>query len=425
MQVSVENTGELGRRMKITVPAGEIDQTVHSRIHELGSQVRMNGFRPGRVPYKVLQQRFGGRLRQEVMNEVMQNSFREALTEHQMRPIGTPEITADRAEAGQDFKYSVEFEVMPQVDDLDLGAIEVTRLTAQVADKDIEGMVQTLRQQRQSWKEISAPAAKDHLVVFEYRDASQEPGEEAARSGGVLGAGVLGTSLEKALKGMSAGEEKTAKVTFPEHFQDPDLAGKKAEINIKVVTVSEAELPEVDADFIRSFGCESGDLEDFKKDVAANLERELRQAVNGRNKQNVVDALVAACPDISLPKVFLDAETQRLEKQAGESLDEDTKAKIVEAAHRRVAGAVLIGEVARQYKVVPDEDKIRTAINDVASTYDDPEQVLDMYRKNREAMEQVQNNVVEEQVVDVVFQHAKLVDEESSLDALLRGDAAK
>jgi trigger factor len=425
MQVSVENTGDLQRRVKVVVPAGDVDSKIDSRIRQMGSRVRMDGFRPGRVPMKVVQKRYGPQVEQEVINEVLQESFRQALQDNELRPVGTPEIDAEKHKRGQDFTYVATFEVLPQLDTIDVAGLNVDKVTADVGDKDIDGMIETLQLQRQRWSDLDEPAADDHLVVFEYSAENDEigrvPEEGTERAGAVLGKGTLSKPMEKMLVGLKVGDEKSGTVNFLKDFKNEKLAGQKAKVSLKVVSVSELDKPEVDEEFIKSFGVESGNMDDFRKDVRANLERELRQAVNGKNKQAVIDALLEANTNMALPTAVIDDEMNNLRQQAEQrGMQVPGDEELRSSAEKRVRSALLLSEIARQQDIQPSDEGIRELLQDIASTYDEPDEVLKIYLQNPQAMEHLRNTVLEDQVVEAVLEQAKVTEKASSFDELLR-----
>ena len=425
MQVSVENTGDLQRRVKVTVPANDVDSKIESRIRQMGSKVRMDGFRPGRVPLKVVQKRYGKQVEQEVLGEVLQESFSKALQDNQLRPVGTPEIDAQKHKAGQDFSYVATFEVLPQLESIEIDSLELDKVSAEVEEGDIDGMIETLQLQRQRWNDIDAPAEEGHLVVFEYSAENDElgrvPAEGTERAGAVIGKGTLSKPMEKMLTGLKTGDEKSGTVNFLKDFRNEKLAGQKAKVELKVVSVSEMDKPQVDEEFIKSFGIESGKMEDFRQDVRANLERELRQAVNGSNKQAVIEALLAANPDMKLPQAIITDEMKSMREQAEQrGVAAPGEAELREAAEKRVRSALLLSEIARQNDVQPSEERIRELLQDIASTYDEPDQVLRIYLENPQAMEHLRNTVLEDQVVELVLDKAKVSEKASSFDELLR-----
>lgn len=425
MQVSVESTGELGRRLKVEVPADQIDGRVQQRIRELGKKVKLKGFRPGKVPMKVLEQRFGDQVREEVVNEVLRDTFQKAVSREKLRPAGTPEITAQGHRSGEKLEYTADFEVYPELDSLEVSGLEIRRPRAEVTEADVEGMIETLRRQRRSWEQVERGARQGDLVVIEYRaeaGASAHPAEGMERAGTVLGSGALFGDLEASLEGVSKGDEKTVEVTFPEDFRAEALAGAKGTVQLRVLSVSEEALPAVDADFAKSFGVASGDLEEFRAEVRRNLERELQQAVLERLRRQVVDGLVRSHPGLQVPESLVEEEAERISRQAAgaEGGEPPPASAFRDQARRRVTAGFLMTELASRNGIRPDNERVSGKIAEIAATYEQPEQVVEAYRSDPRLLESVRNLVLEEQVVEWVVENARVSDQAMSFDELMR-----
>lgn len=426
MQVSVEQTGTLGRKMTVEVPAERIDTQVEQRIRELGKRARIKGFRPGRVPYKVLRQRYGSQVHQEVISEVLRETFQQALSQESLQPAGTPEIDATPRDDGEVFQYTATFEVLPEIGEIDVSELDIERPVAEVEESNIDDMIRTLQQQRRDWTEVERPAGEGDLVVFEYvAEAGDEryPAEGRERVGAVLGSGNFFAEAERQLEGLSAGDERSLEVTFPEDFREPSIAGRAGTMQVTVTSVSEGELPEVDEEFIRGFGVESGDLEDFRQDVRRNLERELEDTIRNRLRQQVLDKLLEAYSSLELPDTLIDDETERLQQQAKQQIGQDIPAEDLRGrAHQRVMASLLLNEIARQQSIQADAARVRQAIERVAATYEQPEQILQLYYENQRLLGDMQNRVLEDQVIDWVLDHARVTDVPKTFDELLRPD---
>ncbi|MFA7542727.1 MAG: trigger factor, partial [Lysobacterales bacterium] len=290
MQISLENTGTLERKLTVTLPASRLEDEIKSRLQKLGREVRLNGFRPGKVPMSVISKRFGAQVRDEVFEELVRDSFGEALRKEKLRPAMSPRITPV-SDAGQDqLAFTAEFEVMPELEAIDVSALSIARTEAEVQDVDIDNMIDTLRQQRKSWNRVERPAAEADLVLFEHSAQAGDvrfPVEGIERAGTVIGSAALPTEFEAALVGMSEGQDKTFDIDFPETWPQPELTGKNATVTVTVTQVKEGALPEVDTDFIESFGIENGDVDQFRRDIRANLDRELGSALGARLKDEV------------------------------------------------------------------------------------------------------------------------------------------
>lgn len=417
MQVSVENIGGLERRVTVQIPADEIQQKVDSRLRELCKQAKIKGFRPGRVPMSVVRQRYGKQIRLEVTSEAMQTSLQQAIRDEKLRPVSAPQVTdtPKGLEAGTgDVEFTAVVEVYPDMEKLDLSGLPVEKPEASVTSGDVDEMIQTLREQRRSWNPVERTPRKGDQVVFEYSaqiDGERIPADGSQRLSVVMGASGF-DSLESVLSGLEAGQEASVELEFPESFREPKLAGQKAQVELKAMTVSESELPAIDEDFIRGFGIEDGNLESLRSEVQDNLERELRQAVTSILKVRIIDALVDAMPDLEVPDSIVRQEAASLAARAAaqegrEATAEETPA-FMERATRRVRGGLLMGEIARQNAIRIDSTQVRRAIETIAQTYENPTEVIQLYYGNQQLLSQIENQVLEVQVVDWVMANAKV-----------------
>ena len=427
MEVSVENTGALERRMTVQVPPEDIQKRVEGRIKDLGKQVKLKGFRPGKIPYKVLEQRYGPQVRKEVVDEVIQETFAQAVTSEQLRVATTPRISAEDLASGQGHAYTATFEVFPEMPAIEVGSLKLSRPVAEVGDGDMAQMIETLRSQRRTWNPVKRPAQKGDMVVFENIvtvGKQQFPEEGPERSGVILGSGAL-PDVEKAVEGAAIGDELSVKVTLPDDFKVKEVAGKKGSMQIKILQVSEGRLPEVDEEFIKSFGVADGSREGLEQEVRANLERELEQAIRQKMKEQVLDALLAAHESLEVPPGLLDEETQRLKDAAAQQQGApDPKTTPVfafaEQAKRNIAGRLLFSEVARQNGLVVDQARVGKVIDEVASTYEDADEVRNLYHRNPQLLRNVENTVLEDQVVEWVCEHAQVTDSPSGFQEILK-----
>lgn len=419
MQVSVENAGGLERRVTVQIPEAEIQQKVDSRLQELSKQVKIKGFRPGRVPMSIIRQRYGKQVRLEIANEAMQSSLQQAIRDEKLRPASTPQIPK-RPEGitKGDLQFTAVVEVFPEFDQLDVSSLAVEKPTAEVSAIDVDEMLNTLREQRRSWNPVERAAQGGDQVQFEYAAETAEgrvPSEGYQRLAVMLGASGF-AGLEETLAGLKADEEVSVELVFPEQFREPALAGKKAQTGLKVSTVSESVLPEVDEEFVRSFGVVDGSVDSLRTEIKANLERELRQATMSIMKVNIIDALLKASPDLAVPESIVRQEAAslaaRMAAQAGrEAAPEETAAFMAKAAER-VRGGLLMGEIARQNQIRIDRARVRQAVETIAQTYEAPAEVVQLYYGNPQLLGQVENSVLEEQVVDWVIENAKVSSKE-------------
>jgi len=432
MHVSVENLGNLERKLTVRIPAEQYESQVKSRLAEVGRSVRLKGFRPGKIPPRVIEQRFGAQVRGEAISELIRNSFEQAVGQENLRPAMAPQIdTTGQPDNGQ-IEYTARFEVLPEVGAVDVAQLEVVKPTSAVADADVDAMIETLRGQRRQWSPVERPAQLGDMVLFEYSaqgsdsaGAFRHPAEAVDRVGTILGSGAMTSGIEDALAGHSTGGEVTAEVAFPADFRESTLAGRSATVHAKIIRVQESQLPEIDDAFIAAFGIRDGGLEKFREDVRANLERELKGMLSARLKNEVVGKLVAAYPDLALPKGMVDREADALSRQAQEQASAQGQTApgpeaYAEMARRRVAAGVLVGELARQNNIRLDNRRVAETLASFASTYEEPERVVELYQRDPQLMSGLQSRVMEDQVADWIADHAKVVEQPLSFSEAMR-----
>ncbi len=428
MQVSVENTGGLERRLTVHVPESEIKDKVDVKLKELTKQVRIKGFRPGRVPMSVVKQHYGKQVRQDIVNETMQTSLRQAIKDESLRPASMPRVDAppEGLDKG-DLDFTAVIEVYPELETIDVSSLEFHRPETEVSDEDIDEMLQTLREQRKQWNPVERTAQPGDRVLIEYAAATDQdkvPAEEKQKLAIIIGESGF-DALEEAIAEIPAGEEKNVELEFPENFREPVLAGNKARVDLRVVSVSAGSLPEVDEDFIKDFGVAEGTLEILQREIRGNLERELAQASKSLMKVRLIDALVKTVPDLDLPSSIVREEARSMAARALSSQDVELDESIVEAfmelAQGRVRGGLLLGELAQQNSIVIDGAKVRQAIQTIASTYEQPTEVMQMYYGNQQLLQQVENAVLEEQVVDWVLENAKVTSQAMTFKEVIAG----
>ncbi|EJN36155.1 trigger factor [Pseudomonas sp. GM84] len=424
MQVSVENTSALERRMTIAVPAERVENEVNKRLQQTAKRAKVAGFRPGKVPMSVIRQRFEADARQEAFGDLVQASFYEAIVEQKLNPAGAPAVEPKSFEKGKDLEFVAIFEVFPEFTVAGLESIKVERLSAEVADADLDNMLEVLRKQNVRFEAVERAAEKDDQVNIDFVgkiDGEAFAGGSAKGTQLVLGSGRMIPGFEDGLVGAKAGEERVVNVTFPEDYQNLDLAGKAAEFTITVNSVSAPQLPELNEEFFAQFGIKESTLEGFRTEVRKNMERELRQAIKTKVKNQVMDGLLAANP-IEVPKALLENEVNRLRVQAvqqfgGNIKPEQLPAELFEEqAKRRVVLGLIVAEVVKQFELKPDDAKVREMIEEMASAYQEPEQVISWYYKNDQQLNEVRSVVLEEQVVDTVLQKATVTDKSVSYE---------
>lgn len=428
MQVSVEATNGLERRITVQVPAERIEKEVENRLKSLTRTARVSGFRPGKVPLKVVEQRYGVQVRQEVLGEVIHSSFYEAVAQEKLRPAGGPKIEAGTAEPGQGLEYSATFEVYPEVQLAGLEGVKVERPVAEVAEEDVDRVINTLQKQRVAWKSVDRPAqAEDRLVVdFEGTvDGAPFPGNTGKQVPVVLGSGAFIKGFEDQLIGIKAGEQRTLEVHFPEDYPAKEVAGRLVRFQVNVISVSEPQFPVVDEAFARSFGVKDGSVESLRKEVRQNMRRELDQTIRNKVKQQTMDALLEK-NKVDLPHALVEQEIDQLMAQTREQVDPSgrqalslPRSMFEEQARRRVALGLIIGEVVKANGIKLDSERVRSMVQSIASTYENPEEVVDWYYANRKMLAGVEALVLEEQVVDQILQQIEVVDAPTTFDALM------
>lgn len=411
MQVSVENVGSLQRRLTVRLPSERLDSVAGARLGEIARTARIKGFRPGKVPARIIEQRYGAQVRNEVLGDLVRDSFNEAVRNENLRPAGQPEIQTAPAQDGE-LSYVATFEVVPEFGPIDVTGLQIVRPVAQVEESDIEQMIETLRLQRRTWQPVARPAQTGDLVMVEtatHTDGVRKPAEGVERAATVLGSGMLDREIETKLIDSSADDAIEVELSYPPDWSDAALAGKNARVEVKVVRVSEPHLPEVDAAFIQAFGIKSGNAEQFRSEVRSNLERELKGALMARLRAEVLDRLIMQYQYVEMPARLIEAEALSQERFAEQQALESGQPKpqidhdsFLAAAYRRIATALLVGEVARQNNLRLDPQRVNETLSLIASTYEEPKQVIDLYRNDSRLMSDLQSRVMEEQVVDWV-----------------------
>lgn len=429
MQVSVENTGTLGRRLTVKFPAERYETQVSARIAELGRTVRLKGFRPGKVPTTVITQRFGEQVRGEVLSDLIGSTLREAVTQEKLQPVANPAIdTTGKPENGE-IAYTATFEVMPQFPEIDVASLEVKRPVASVNDADVDKMLETLRQQRRSFEVVERASAAGDFVMFEYAAQAGDyrfPAEGLERAGSVLGAGNLFKALDDALVGHQADDSYEAEIAFPADFRNEKLAGQTAHVSFKIIKVQEPQLPEVNAEFAKLFGINDGDLEHFRKEVRANLERELKAALMGRLKAEVAEKLADRHATLDVPNLMVQSEARALATNNVPRGQQPAQALIdaaVPAARKRVVAGLVMGEIARKQELKIDRKRVAEQLAAIASTYEEPEKVVELYNGDPQLMSGLQNRVMEDQVAEWVADHANTSNVDLSFDEVMRPGA--
>ena len=435
MRVSVETTSGLERRLTVGVPADRVDSAVDKRLRAAARDARLPGFRPGKVPIKVMKQRFGAGVRQEVLGEVISQSFQEAVMSENLRPAGQPSIEARKMDAGQDVEYTATFEVFPAVEINSLDDLSVEKSIAEVTDADIDDIIEVFRKQQGKLVNVERAAAEGDTVIIDFqgfRDGEAFDGGSGEGTALELGSGRMIPGFEDGLIGASADEEKTLNLTFPEDYQSKDLAGADVEFKVQLKEVQELELAPVDEALFAQYGLAEGTEGDFRSEVKQNMERELRNAVEASVKNQVMDAIVAAHTDLELPSALIEQEInamrQQMFQQFGGAAPQDLDLTTIlpdemfsEQAERRVKLGLVVAEMISQYELSAEPAKVREAIEDIASTYQDPEEVINWYYSENEQLAGIESRVLEDAVVEKLLSTAAVAEVECSYqDALAK-----
>ncbi|MDC7825251.1 trigger factor [Pseudomonas sp. BLCC-B13] len=428
MQVSVESTSALERRMTIGVPAERIETEVTKRLQQTARRAKVPGFRPGKVPMNVIRQRYEDAARQEALGDLIQATFYEAIVEQKLNPAGAPAVEPKVFEKGKDLEYVATFEVFPEIKLAGFDGIAIERLQADVTDADLDNMLEILRKQNTRFEAVERAAENGDQLNIDFVgkiDGEAFAGGSAKGTPLVLGSGRMIPGFEEALVGVKAGEERVINPTFPADYQNLDLAGKTAEFTVTVNSVSAPQLPELSDDFFALFGIKEGGLEGFRTEVRKNMERELRQAIKSKVKNQVMEGLLAANP-VEVPKALIGNEVNRLRVQAVQQFGGNIKPDQLpaelfeEQAKRRVVLGLIVAEVVKQGELKADEARVRELIEEMASAYQEPQQVVAWYYKNDQQLNEVRSVVLEEQVVDTVLQKAKVTDKAVSYEEAVK-----
>ncbi len=423
MQVSLETTGALERKMTIEVPAEKVSSAMQQRLQRMSREVKISGFRPGKVPMRVVTQRFGKQIFQEVVADTMQSTYQEAIQQEKLRPAGSPQIEPLNLEADQDLKYIATFEVYPEINLADISEVEIAIAEVEIAESDINSMLDKLRAPKMKWNEIARKAKKDDQVTIDFKGSIEGEFFEGGSQDDfpiVLGSGSLLPEFEEQLFDVIKDEEKSFEVTFPKDYMQKDLAEKVATFVIKVKKVEAGELPALDEDFVKEFGIEDGNLDALKEQLKSNMSVELEQRkkafVKGRVMQSLFDT-----NEFEIPNALVKQEIEALRKQSMNEIKVKDESKLPdslfeEEAKRRISLGLIIGEIVQKNELQLDSDKVTDQLNMIASSYNQPEEVIQYYRNNVQAMVSVESLVMEEQVVDWVLNQAKKTSKSFTFD---------
>jgi trigger factor len=405
MEVSLENTGGLGRRMTVQVPAARVDDEVASRLESMTRTVRLDGFRPGKVPLRVVQQKFGPQVRAEVVQQVLHSTLQEAMAQESVRPAGEPRIEPLDSKPGEPFEYIVNFEIFPELAGPVNYGFKVDRPRVDIKESDIDDMLENLRKQRATWKAVDRPAAPEDQVVIDFEgsiDGQGFAGNKAEKMPLVLGSNSMIPGFEEQLINVSAGDEKSIELTFPDNYPAAEVAGKAATFRVKMHQVSEMQLPELNDDFARAFGIADGGMDALRTEITGNMQRELKGLISSRLKSQVFAGLLEKNP-VDVPGQLVENEARELRGRQGNAAGDTAALK--NEAERRVKLGVIVSEVVKQNQIQLDPERVRNVVDNIAASYEKPEEVVQWYYGNQEMLSGVQSSVIEDQAVEWIMQH--------------------
>jgi trigger factor len=429
MQVSVETTSGLERRMKVAMPKADIDSEIQKRLKSLAGRARIDGFRPGKVPLGVIKQKYGGQVQAEVLNEMMQNSFYQAVSQEKLRPAGTPLIEPGDLDAKDSVEFTATFEIYPEFEIKDLDKIKIERPVVEITDADIDKMLDNIRGQRKTWQAADRAAKIGDQVIIDFVgsiDGEEFKGGSANQVPVELGAGQMIKGFEEQLVGSKAGDEVTLSVTFPEDYHAADLAGKPAEFATKVQEVKESVLPELDDAFIANFGITEGGLDALKQQVQSNMEREVHQAVSGKVKEQVFDGLIGLNL-LEIPKSLVDSEIDSLVKEREEAMkqygggqvQDIDPSEFEEQARRRVSLGLILAELIQKMDIKVPPARLREKVEQIAASYEHPDEVVKYYYSDKNRLSELENLALEEMAIEKIMEQANVTDKKTSFDELM------
>jgi len=419
MQVSVETTSPIERVLTISVPAARVDEKVNSEVAKTAKTIRIDGFRKGKVPVSVVKKRYGQGIRIDAVEQIMRDAYVEALQKESIQPAGAPSIEPKSLAEGADLEFVIKVEVYPEITLADNSAIKVERIISEVTDADVDTMLETLRKQNAEWTSVERESADGDQVTIDFVGYLGDEAFEGGAAQGhklVLGSNTMIPGFESGILGAKAGEERTISVTFPEDYQAENLKGKEASFKITVSEVAEQVLPELNDAFVEKFGLEEATLDALRAEVRKNMDRELNQAVKSKLKNALFEGL-SSINEVEVPSALIDQEVDGLRKQAGQQFGgqgfdvSQLPAELFQdEAKKRAKLGLLISEIIKSNEMKVDDERVYAFLEEMAQAYQEPQQVIDFYLKNKEQLSQVQSAVLEEQVVDKLLESAQVTE---------------
>jgi trigger factor len=430
MEMTLETLGQLERRLHVAVPKAQIEGEIQKRLAQLAKTAKIPGFRPGKVPLKMVAQQYGSQVRSDVISDTVQASLNDAIRTQNLRVAGYPRIEPKQDVAEDEFAFSAVFEVYPEITLGDLSAATINRPVAEVTPADVDRTIEILRRQRTRYEPVTRPAQTDDRVLVDFTgtiDGAEFPGGQARDFAITLGEGKMLPAFETALAGMEAGEQKTFSLTFPADYHGKEVAGKEAQFALTVKSIGEPHLPAVDAEFAKNFGIASGSLDELRTEIAANLRVELQRKIEGVLKDQVMKALQSTA-QLTVPKSLVELEAQSLRERTIAELKNrgvqpeqlELSADVFRAqAEERVAFGLILNEVVRQHKLQAQPEQIRALVEEAAQSFEQPDAVIRWHYEQPDRLNEYEVRAVERNVIDWVLQRARVVDQPTAFSALM------
>lgn len=431
MQISVEKSSNLERRLTVEVPEERIEEQVDSRLQNLRKSVRIDGFRQGKAPLKVVRQRFGERVRAEIVGEMLQSTIAEAMTSEDLKPAGQPVIDPVSSAPGKGLTYTATFEVYPEIELVPVDKLEIEKFNCEIGEKDVDQMIERLREQNREWLAVERPSQEEDQLNINFEgtvDGESFDGGSGDEFDLMLGTGTMIEGFEAQLIGKSAGEQVEMDLQFPEEYRNEDLAGKPVRFEVTVNKVSEPVLPVVNDAFMEKFGTKDADMSKFRTEVRENMEKERERALRQRLTNEVLEKIGAA-NDVDVPASLVKGESQRLGKQIAQEFmmrgvnpavaGEELAGALKQRAENRVKLGLIMAEIIKTADLKAHPEKVREMIENMASSYEDPAAVVKYYYDHPEQLQQVEGTCLEEEAVNWIAERAILTETRISFDALM------
>lgn len=430
MQMTLETLGQLERRLHVAVPKVQIESEIEKRLAQLAKTAKIPGFRPGKVPLKMVAQQYGHQVRSDVISDTVQTSLNDAIRAQNLRVAGFPRIEPKQGAAEDQFEFSAVFEIYPEIKLGDLSTVTITRPVAEVTAVEVDRTIEILRRQRARYEPVTRGMQKDDRAIVDFTgtiNGAEFPGGQARDFAIVLGEGKMLPEFETALKGMAPGDTKHFDLTFPADYHGKEVAGRSAEFTLTLKSLSEPQLPPVDAEFARNFGIASGSLDELRSEIAANLAVELKRKIEAVLKEQVMQALQTTA-ELVVPRSLVDLEANSLRertvaelKKRGVQADELelTAETFRPRAEERVALSLVLNEVVRQHQLQSRPDQVRQLVEEAAQSFEQPEAVIRWHYEQPERLNEYELRAVERNVIDWVLQRARVQDQPTAFSSLM------